>query len=61
MEIKVLLFFLVYFLPTLLASGRVRFVTFLTNVYLGWTVVGWIWALSLVAKDWRLHADRLRG
>lgn len=57
--VLVLLFFGLYFLPTILvyyiqrASGRpagwrrrMVFLAFLTNFLLGWSIIGWFWALK---------------
>ena len=45
LETKVLLFAALYFLPSLLAPRGWRFLVFFTNLYFGWTVIGWFWAL----------------
>lgn len=37
----------VYFLPTWSAPRGVRLVVFVVNLTLGWTVLGWLWALSI--------------
>ena len=40
--------FMVYFLPSFIAFSKAhknRFAIFLINLLLGWTVLGWIWAL----------------
>jgi hypothetical protein len=35
--------FMVYFLPTLLASGKKGFAgVFVINLFLGWTLIGWV-------------------
>jgi len=47
MEVLVL-FILLHFLPTIIALARSHhngFAIFLTNLLLGWTVIGWIVAL----------------
>ena len=52
---------LLYFLPTVIALARGHhdgFAIFLTNLLLGWTVLGWIIALiwSVTAVRRRVHA-----
>jgi hypothetical protein len=47
MEIKLLAFLLVYFMPTLLAPRGARFDVGFVNILLGWTVLGWFWAWHL--------------
>ena len=40
--------FAVYFLPSFIAFSRAhkdRLVIFLLNLFLGWTFLGWVWAL----------------
>ena len=40
--------FTVYFLPSFIAFSRAhkdRFMIFLINIFLGWTFLGWVWAL----------------
>ncbi|MCR9128409.1 MAG: superinfection immunity protein [Alphaproteobacteria bacterium] len=56
MEILVLAA-LVYFLPTVIALARGHhngFAIFLTNLLLGWTMIGWlialIWSVTAVAR-----------
>lgn len=48
---------LVYFLPTVIALARGHhngFAIFLTNLLLGWTMIGWlialIWSVTAVAR-----------
>lgn len=59
MEILVL-FALLHFLPTLIALARGHhngFAIFLTNLLLGWTVIGWVIALiwSVTASERRVR------
>ncbi len=37
--------FFIYFLPTFLAKGRKGVAIFVLNLLLGWTLIGWIFAL----------------
>ena len=49
--------FLVYFLPTIVALLREKYdrvSIFLLNLFLGWTVIGWI-----VAMVWAFKNDRI--
>ncbi len=41
----------IYFLPTLLASGRKKSIgsIFVVNLFLGWTFIGWVVALAMAA------------
>lgn len=56
--------FLVYFFPTLVTYFRGvynRAPTFIVNLFLGWTVLGWIFALVMAAsakKKSDVEADR---
>jgi len=46
--------FLMYFLPTIIAAVRSKRDTlaiFLLNLFLGWSVIGWIVALIWAAKN----------
>lgn len=52
---------LVYFLPTVIALARGHhngFAIFLTNLLLGWTLIGWVIALiwSVTASERRIRA-----
>lgn len=52
---------LVYFLPTVIALARGHhngFAIFLTNLLLGWTLIGWVIALiwSVTASERRVRA-----
>ena len=52
---------LVYFLPTIIALARGHhngFAIFLTNLLLGWTLIGWVIALiwSVTASERRVRA-----
>ena len=45
-----------YFLPTLIASGREvpnLGSVVIVNLFLGWTLVGWVVALAMAARDTR--------
>lgn len=43
---------LLYFLPTFLAYRKKHFVTIaLVNVFLGWTIVGWIFSIVWAIVD----------
>lgn len=56
--ILILLAFILYFLPTIIAANRKKSNTgaiFVLNLFLGWTMVGWI--ISLV---WALSSDGFR-
>lgn len=45
-----------YFLPTFIGGRKKNvFSIFLLNLFLGWTVAGWILALILAIKPSRLH------
>jgi hypothetical protein len=47
-------FFLLYFLPSLIARDKKDFMgIFLVNFFLGWTLIGWV-----VALIWACAADR---
>jgi hypothetical protein len=48
----------VYFLPTWSAPRGVRLVVFVVNLTLGWTVLGWLWALSINTR--RRNEDTAR-
>jgi hypothetical protein len=57
----VLITALVYFLPTVIALARGHhngFAIFLTNLLLGWTLIGWVIALiwSVTASERRIRA-----
>jgi hypothetical protein len=46
--------FLFYFLPTIIAMARSKrdvMAIFLLNLFLGWSVIGWIVALVWAAKN----------
>jgi len=46
--------FLLYFLPTIIAMARSKrdaMAIFLLNLFLGWSVIGWIVALVWAAKN----------
>ena len=52
---------LTYFLPTVIALARSHhngFAIFLTNLLLGWTLIGWVIALiwSVTASERRIRA-----
>jgi len=52
---------LIYFLPTVIALARGHhngFAIFLTNLLLGWTLIGWVIALiwSVTASERRVRA-----
>jgi hypothetical protein len=52
---------LIYFLPTIIALARGHhngFAIFLTNLLLGWTLIGWVIALiwSVTASERRVRA-----
>lgn len=49
--ITVLVVLAIYFLPTLLASGRKKNIgsIFVVNLFLGWTLIGWVVALAMAA------------
>ncbi|MEQ8433855.1 MAG: superinfection immunity protein [Oceanicaulis sp.] len=52
---------LLYFLPTVIALARSHhngFAIFLTNLLLGWTLIGWVIALiwSVTASERRVRA-----
>ena len=43
-----------YFLPSIVAAGRkVRHVgsVFVVNLFLGWTILGWVIALAMAARS----------
>jgi hypothetical protein len=47
---------LIYFLPTLFASGKQHWAgVFVVNLFLGWTLIGWVcalaWAVSSPLKE----------
>jgi len=54
-SILFILLFVIYFLPTLIAimnSNRAhRFSAIFVNIFLGWSVIGWIVALILAMKE----------
>jgi hypothetical protein len=52
LSIIIILFLLIYFLPTLLAFKKKNniFVVFIINILLGWTIVGWFLALYFSFK-----------
>ncbi len=57
----VLITALIYFLPTVIALARGHhngFAIFLTNLLLGWTLIGWVIALiwSVTASERRIRA-----
>lgn len=46
--------FLVYFFPSLVATGRKNANTvFVLNLFLGWTFLGWVVALALAVSEER--------
>jgi hypothetical protein len=57
----VLITALIYFMPTVIALARGHhngFAIFLTNLLLGWTLIGWVIALiwSVTASERRVRA-----
>lgn len=42
-----ILFLMVYFMPTVYAHGKRNFQSiFIVNLFLGWTIIGWVVALA---------------
>ena len=50
-----LLLLLGYFLPTWSAPLGDRLIVFVVNLTLGWTVIGWAWALHLSTRARNAH------
>lgn len=59
--LKPLLLLALYFLPTLAAPRGQRFEVFFTNLLLGWTVIGWVWALNMANEACIRRAAWRRG
>jgi hypothetical protein len=59
--LKPLLLLALYFLPTLRAPWGDRYIVFLANLLLGWTVLGWFWALHLANAARTRNAFWRRG
>ncbi|GEA15474.1 hypothetical protein E308F_17180 [Moorella sp. E308F] len=48
------LFLLIYFLPTMITfskNGKDKFVILAINLFLGWTIFGWLFSLVLACTD----------
>lgn len=43
-------FLFMYFIPTGVAKKRDRAMVFVTNLFLGWTIIGWVVALALAVR-----------
>jgi hypothetical protein len=49
---------LFYFVPTLVARGKNRFSSILVlNIFLGWTVIGWVGALIWAMNEKKVQAN----
>ncbi len=47
----VVLFLLFYFIPTLFAKSGRRVSVFVINLFLGWTILGWVFALFMAVRS----------
>ena len=65
--ILVIVLIIPYFIPTIVAlfsrhtDTRLKVLTFLTNLLLGWTIIGWIGALVWLALPTEKDRERYRA